>query len=59
GNAVKMMQWQKANTINIKAAEKLPPEQVAGKIVTGIFYDGEARPYTEVYQQIINKAQER
>ncbi len=57
GGAVKMMQWQKANTVNVKAAEKLPKEQVEGKIITGVFYDGEAMPYTEVYDQIIAKAQ--
>ncbi|OGF17039.1 MAG: hypothetical protein A2509_07240 [Candidatus Edwardsbacteria bacterium RIFOXYD12_FULL_50_11] len=57
GSAVKMLQWQKANTINIKAAEKLPMDQVSGKIVTGIFHDVETIPYTEIYDRIIRKAQ--
>jgi 2-oxoglutarate ferredoxin oxidoreductase subunit beta len=52
-----MLQTQKANTINLKAAEKLTPQELESKIITGIFHDGEAQPYTEVYQQIINKAQ--
>ncbi|MBI5806016.1 2-oxoacid:ferredoxin oxidoreductase subunit beta [candidate division TA06 bacterium] len=59
GSAVKMLQTQKANTINLKAAEKLTPQELEGKVVTGVFHDGEAQPYTEVYQQIINKAQGR
>ena len=57
GSAVKMLQTQKANTINLKAAEKLTPQELEGKVITGIFHDGEAQPYTEVYQQIIAKAQ--
>ena len=57
GSAVKMIQWQKENTINAKAAEKLPPEKTAGKIITGVFHDEDVPAYTEVYQGIIDKAQ--
>jgi 2-oxoglutarate ferredoxin oxidoreductase subunit beta len=56
GNAVKMMQWQKENTVNVKAAEKLPPEKVRGKIVTGVFHDAETPGYTEIYDRVIAKA---
>ncbi len=56
GNAVKMLQWQKENTVNVKAAAKLPPEKVQGKIITGVFHDAEKQGYTEVYNQIIQKA---
>ncbi len=59
GNAVKMLQWQKENTVNIKAAEKLPPEKVRGKIITGVFHDQERPAYTQIYDQIISRAQGR
>lgn len=57
GSAVKMLQWQKANTVNVKAAEKLPPDQLNGKIITGVFHDVETVPYTQIYNQIIQRAQ--
>lgn len=57
GSAVDMMRALKENSVTRQAAEKLPPEELQGKIVRGIFVDREAPEYTELYQKIIERAQ--
>ncbi len=55
GDAPAMMKNMRDNSIPIKAAEKLPAEQVAGKIVRGTFIQ-EIRPeYTAAYKQLQDK----
>ncbi len=55
GDAPAMMRNMRDNTIPIKAAEKLPPEQTAGKILRGTFIQ-EIRPeYTAAYKVLQDK----
>lgn len=55
GSAVDMITWFKDNTIGIKAAEKLPPEKLEGKILTGVFRKEEKPEYCDEYAKIIEK----
>ncbi|MFZ5753680.1 MAG: 2-oxoacid:ferredoxin oxidoreductase subunit beta [Bacillota bacterium] len=55
GNAPAMMKWQKENTISVKAASKLPAEQLAGKVVIGELYRRQAPEYTAEYQKVIDR----
>ena len=57
GNAIDMLNWQKDNTVPYAKARQMTPEQLQGKIVTGIFNDDRFPEYTERYQQIIEKAE--
>ena len=59
GDAVKMLQWQKENSVPVKLAEKMSPEELQGKIVTGIFRDERFPEYTEEYDKIIERAKGR
>lgn len=58
--AVDMLKWQKEQTINVKAAEKLPPEKKADKIVIGELHKDESRSeYTESYAKVKKSLQKR
>lgn len=55
GDAPAMMRHMRDNSIPIKAAEKLPAEQVNGKIIRGTFIK-EMRPeYTAAYRNLMQK----
>lgn len=54
---VEMLEWQKDIALPFKAAEKLPPDAVKGKILTGLFFKKEAPEYVEEYKKIQDKAQ--
>jgi 2-oxoglutarate ferredoxin oxidoreductase subunit beta len=55
GDAPAMMRHMRDNSIPIKAAEKLPAEQVNGKIIRGTFIK-EMRPeYTAAYRNLMEK----
>jgi 2-oxoglutarate ferredoxin oxidoreductase subunit beta len=56
GSPADMVEWFKGNTVSRKAAEKLPPEKVEGKILTGVFRQEEKPEYCDEYQLIIDKA---
>ncbi len=53
GDAVKMIEDMKKNVIPLKAAAKLPPEKLAGKMLTGVFLDVEMPEYCDRYQELI------
>jgi 2-oxoglutarate ferredoxin oxidoreductase subunit beta len=57
GTAVDMMRQLKKNSLTQAAAEKLPPEQRAGKIVRGVLCDVEKPEYIALYDQVIQRAQ--
>lgn len=59
GDAVAMMNQFKDMTLPVKAADKLPPEKVAGKILIGEFHKEEVPEYTELYAQVIERAQKK
>ncbi|MDK2822841.1 MAG: 2-oxoglutarate/2-oxoacid ferredoxin oxidoreductase subunit beta [Clostridia bacterium] len=58
GNAPSMMKLLKEKAISIKAAEKLPPEKLAGKYLIGELFRKQLPEYTEEYQKIINNLTE-
>ncbi len=60
GSAVDMMGRLKENSISRSAAEKLPPEERAGKIVRGVLCDEDKADseYTVLYDRVIERAKE-
>ena len=57
--AVDMLKWQQEHAVNVKAAAKMNPEQLAGKFLIGELYREEAPEYTAVYEtEVIAKARE-
>jgi 2-oxoglutarate ferredoxin oxidoreductase subunit beta len=58
GTAVDMMRQLKENSVTLAAAEKLTPEERAGKIVRGVLRDIIRTSYIELYEQVIRRAQE-
>ena len=59
GTGSQMLQWQKENTVNIKAAEKKSAEELDGKILTGVFVDIEKPEYVESYMKMMEKVQKK
>jgi 2-oxoglutarate ferredoxin oxidoreductase subunit beta len=57
GDSVKMMEHLRDSTITLAQMNKLPPDKTEGKIARGIFVDSEAREYTELYQELCERAQ--
>lgn len=56
GTPSKMMQHMKDNSMNIKAAEKLPPENSKDKIIRGILKKANDVPeYTEQYKKLVEQ----
>lgn len=56
GDAVKMMQWQRDNSISVEKAKELPPEELEGKLVIGVLVDRDLPIYQEEYEKIIERA---
>ncbi|NUO79849.1 2-oxoacid:ferredoxin oxidoreductase subunit beta [candidate division KSB1 bacterium] len=53
--ATAMMQWQVDNTITAARAAKLSPEQLKGKIITGVLTDRELPEYVEEYEKLVDR----
>jgi 2-oxoglutarate ferredoxin oxidoreductase subunit beta len=58
GTAVDMMRRLKEDSVTKAAAEKLSPEERAGKIVRGVLCDVEKPEYIALYDEVIRRAQE-
>jgi 2-oxoglutarate ferredoxin oxidoreductase subunit beta len=58
GTAVDMMRRLKDNSVTLSAADKLPPEEQAAKIVRGVFLDVDKPEYTALYDQVIERAKD-
>ncbi|MBQ1421609.1 MAG: 2-oxoacid:ferredoxin oxidoreductase subunit beta [Firmicutes bacterium] len=57
GDSVKMLNWQKDNFVDVKVAEKLPPEKLEGKTLIGKFYESNDKAeYTDMYMNLIERA---
>ncbi len=56
-DSVAMLEWQKDIALPAKAAEKMKPEAVKGKILTGVFCQKTEPEYTEEYKKVQDKAQ--
>jgi 2-oxoglutarate ferredoxin oxidoreductase subunit beta len=50
-----MIENMKAIALPLKAAEKMPPEKVQGKLLTGVFCDIEREEYCDRYDQLIER----
>lgn len=57
GSAVNMMRALKEKSVTLQAAEKLSPDERAGKILRGEFVNRDIPEYTELYQKVIERAQ--
>ncbi|RLB02628.1 MAG: 2-oxoacid:ferredoxin oxidoreductase subunit beta [Deltaproteobacteria bacterium] len=56
GDAVKMMEWQRDNTISVEKAKELPPEELEGKLVIGVLVERDLPIYQEEYEKIVERA---
>ncbi len=56
GDAVKMMQWQRDNSVPVEKAKEMSPEELRGKIVIGVLMERELPIYQEEYEKIIERA---
>jgi 2-oxoglutarate ferredoxin oxidoreductase subunit beta len=54
---VELLEWEKDNTVNIKAAERMTPEQLQGKIITGLLHQTDRPEYVAEYEQHIARVQ--
>jgi 2-oxoglutarate ferredoxin oxidoreductase subunit beta len=57
GTAVDMMRRLKEDSVSVKQAERMSPSGLDGKIVRGLLLDRDIPEYTELYQQVIRRAQ--
>ena len=51
-----MLLYQKENTVTIEKAANLSPEELANKLIVGVFVDKEQSDYQTHYQAVINKS---
>jgi 2-oxoglutarate ferredoxin oxidoreductase subunit beta len=56
-SALEMINWQKEHAVNIKAAQKMKPEQLEDKFLIGELYRSEAPEYTAEYDKLIERVQ--
>lgn len=57
GSPVDMMRILKENSVSASIAEKLSPEERETKIVRGVMHDVEKPEYTQLYEELIQRAQ--
>ena len=50
-----MMAWQRDNTVDVKKAASMTPEELEGKIIMGVFKNEPKEEYTARYQKIIDR----
>ncbi len=52
-----LLQWERDNTVNARAAERMTPEQLQGKIITGLLYQAERPEYVAMYEEHMARVQ--
>ncbi len=52
GSAVTMLEWLRDNTLTLKQAERLTPEERGDKILTGVFVDRERPEFSAQYRAL-------
>ena len=57
GSAPDMMRNLKDTSITLRQAEKMSEEEKQGKIIRGVFVERDVPEYTQLYEQIIERAQ--
>ena len=58
GTPTDLMRHLKEHSVTLKQAEEMSEEEKSGKIVRGVFSDRDIPEYTQLYDQIIEKAQQ-
>lgn len=58
-NPVKMLEWQRDNSVPIAKAAKLEPAELRDKIITGVMHQSQEPEYTDLYKEIIAVASKR
>jgi len=56
-SVIEMMNHLKEVAVPVKAAEKMAPELLQGKVLTGVLYKEDKPEYCEQYQKVIERAQ--
>jgi 2-oxoglutarate ferredoxin oxidoreductase subunit beta len=49
---VDMLRWMKENSVSVKAAEKLPPEETEGKFTRGVIVERDLPEFIQVYDDL-------
>jgi 2-oxoglutarate ferredoxin oxidoreductase subunit beta len=58
GNQIEMLKWQRDHAVPIEKAQKMSPEEMAGKFEMGVLVNRDAPTYHEEYKKLRAKAQE-
>jgi 2-oxoglutarate ferredoxin oxidoreductase subunit beta len=53
-----MMKWQRDNAVPVQQAKRMKPEELEGKIVTGVLTDKELPIYQDEYNKVRERAKE-
>jgi len=59
GDGVEMMKWQKSAALPVAKAQGLGPEELRGRIVTGVLCERQAPEYTAEYEKLRDAFRER
>lgn len=59
GDAVKMLESQRDNTVPLEEVKDMSQEELEGKILTGVFVDVEKPEYCEEYEKLIQREQKK
>ena len=58
GSAVDMMKWQRDNAVTVQRTKRMKPEELEGKIITGVLADKELPIYQDEYDKVKERAKE-
>jgi 2-oxoglutarate ferredoxin oxidoreductase subunit beta len=58
GSAVDMMKWQRDNSVTVQRTKRMKPEELEGKIITGVLVDKELPIYQDEYDKVKERAKE-
>ncbi len=57
GQPVQMLHWLKDNTVSLNKAKEMSPEELTGKVVTGVFVEEHRTECATEYQELIKRVQ--
>lgn len=58
-DAAAMLRWQRDHAVNVDAAKKLSPEQLADKFLIGMLHRSEGTEYSKGYREVQERAAQR
>jgi 2-oxoglutarate ferredoxin oxidoreductase subunit beta len=53
GGPMRMLEWQKEHSVNVKLAERMSPEELEGKFLTGVLHSAPRPEYARSYSELI------